>query len=131
MRNGTAFNNQPTYADNPTARARETANQQGDWWIGTFEHRPFIETVAGSIQGDGPQGILTSPSFDIIGKYISFLIGGSCDINLSRAELIVGGQVGSTCMSHLTFKVSLKMSKMFCLHVEARFRPLEQDWKEW
>ena len=91
---GTVFNNQPTYGDNPTARNRgQPANQQGDWWIGGAENRPSKSVTAGQTQGDGPQGTLTSPSFKIIGQTISFLIGGGCDVNVVRAELIVGNQV--------------------------------------
>lgn len=93
-RTGSAFNNQPTYGDNPTARNRgQAANQQGDWWIGGYESRPSTWEPAGRVQGDGPQGTLTSPSFDIQGNYISFLIGGGCDINSVRAELVVGHKV--------------------------------------
>lgn len=48
-----------------------------------------------------PQGTLTSPTFNVIGQTISFLIGGGCDENVVRAELIVGGQVGKfTDLSH-------------------------------
>ena len=94
VKTGTAFNNQPTYGDNPTARNRgQPTKQQGNWWIGGSEHRPTIETPAGQTQGDGPQGTLTMPPFNIIGQYITFLIGGGCDINVVRAELIVGNQV--------------------------------------
>lgn len=92
-RTGTAFNNQPTYGDNPTARNREPANQQGNWWIGGYENRPSEATPVGQTQGDNPQGILTSPHFNITGKTISFLIGGGCDINTIRAELLMGSQV--------------------------------------
>lgn len=92
-RTGTAFNNQPIYGDNPTARNREPANQQGNWWIGGYENRPSEATPAGQTQGDNPQGILTSPHFNITGKTISFLIGGGCDINTIRAELLMGSQV--------------------------------------
>jgi len=92
---GTAFNNQPTFGDNPTARNRgQPANQQGDWWIGGFEKRPSKETPAGEIQGDGPQGTLTSPFFHITGEEVSFLIGGGCDIHTVRAELVINNQVG-------------------------------------
>ena len=92
---GTAFNNQPTYGDNPTARNRgQPANQQGDWWIGGYENRPAKLSPAGKTQGDGPQGTLTSPYFTITGKYIFYLIGGGCDINTVRAELIVDNRVG-------------------------------------
>ena len=102
VRTGTVFNNQPTYGDNPTARNKgQPANQQGDWWIGGFEHRPSPSVTGGQVQGDGPQGTLTSPRFDIIGQYISFLIGGGCDINLMRTELIVNSQVGSRYITSL------------------------------
>ena len=93
-RTGTAFNNQPTYGDNPTARNRgQPANQQGDWWIGGYENRPSKAATPGAVQGDGPQGTLASPFFKIVGKRISFLIGGGCDIKKVRAELIVDHQV--------------------------------------
>ena len=75
---GTAFNNQPTYGDNPTARNRgQPANQQGNWWIGGSENRPSPDSPAGATIGDGPQGTLRSPAFNIVGiGSISFLIGG-------------------------------------------------------
>ena len=93
-RTGTAFNNQPTYGDNPTARNRgQPAKQQGDWWIGGYENRPSKAAKPGAVQGDGPQGTLASPFFKIVGKRISFLIGGGCDIKKLRAELIVDHQV--------------------------------------
>ena len=91
---GTVFDNQPTYGDNPTARNRgQPAEQQGDFWIGGFENRPSKEAPAGEIQGDEPQGTLTSPPLKIMGKHISFLIGGGCDMNTVRAELIIDGEV--------------------------------------
>lgn len=91
---GTAFNNQPTYDDNPTARNRgQPASQQGDWWIGGYENRPSKSYPAGRIQGDRPLGTLTSPYFTITGPFISFLIGGGCDINTVRAELIIDNKV--------------------------------------
>ena len=91
---GTVFNNQPTYGDNPTARKTDPANQQGDWWIGGHEDRPSKAAPAGNTQGDGPQGTLTSPMFNIRGQSISFLIGGGCNITSVRAELVIDGQVG-------------------------------------
>ncbi|KAK2571813.1 hypothetical protein P5673_003214 [Acropora cervicornis] len=93
-KNGSAFNNQPTYGDNPTARNKgQRANQQGDWWIGGYEDRRSKSVTAGQTQGDTPKGTLTSPYFKIIGGQISFLIGGGCDIKTVRAELIVGKKV--------------------------------------
>lgn len=107
---GTVFDNQPTFGDNPTARKRgEPANQQGDWWIGGAEDRPSKSTPAGKLQGDGPQGTLTSPYFKIIGNNISFLIGGGCDINNTRAELVIDQKVVKTatgaCKETMTRKI--------------------------
>jgi len=91
---GEAFQNQPTYDDNPTARRRgQPSRHQGDYWIGGFENRPRPYSPAGKIQGDGPQGTLTSEPFAISKSHISFLVGGGCDIALVRVELVVDGQV--------------------------------------
>ena len=91
---GTAFNNQPTYGDNPTARNRpQPSRHEGDWWIGGAENRPSPSHPAGGVQGDLPQGTLTSPSFVITGHAFKFLIGGGCDITKIRAELLVEGNV--------------------------------------
>ena len=90
---GTVFDNQPTYGDNPRHRNRESSQHVGNWWIGGYENRPSSSMSAGQVQGDGPQGTLTSPSFLVSGKDISFLIGGGCDVNLVRVELLVEGQV--------------------------------------
>lgn len=100
-RTGTAYNNQPTYGDNPTARNREPANQQGDWWIGGYEDRPSEASPAGQTQGDKPQGTLLSPHFNITGKTISFLIGGGCDNNTIRVELLIENQVVGLSKSFL------------------------------
>ena len=108
QKTGTAFNNQPTYGDNPTARGFSSpANQQGDWWIGGFEDRPSEETRPGFSQGDEPQGTLTTPPFTIVGRNITFLIGGACNETSSRAELIVNSLVSSTS-SLLTFSTYVR-----------------------
>ncbi|PFX11904.1 Pikachurin [Stylophora pistillata] len=93
---GRAFIYQPTFGDNPKARKRETAKQQGDWWIGGSERRPTKSDPAGNLNPDGadkPNGTLTSPCFRIVGKSISFLIGGGCTMAEVRAELIVNNKV--------------------------------------
>ena len=99
--NGTAFSNQPTYGDNPSERFKkegkgrnEPSNHRGDWWIGTFENRPSSSRRAGEIQGDNPQGSMTSPGFLIDTNFLTFLIGAGCkNIHKVRAELIVDGDV--------------------------------------
>ena len=106
-RTGTAFIHQPTFGDNPAARNRESAQQQGDWWIGGMEYRPSKSDTAGwqnPARGDPPRGTLISPCFRIVGRDISFLIGGGCTISDIRAELIVNNQVrlfSLTIMFHL------------------------------
>ena len=93
---GTAFIYQPTFGDNPVARKRESAQQQGDWWIGGAEKRPSERDPAGRLHTDSadtPLGTLISPCFRIVGRDISFLIGGGCTISDIRAELIVDNQV--------------------------------------
>ena len=91
-----AFTYQPTFGDNPAARERESANQQGDWWIGGAEKRPSESDPPGGQHPDGadvPHGTLTSPRFRIVGKNTSFLIGGGCTVTEVRAERIVNNQV--------------------------------------
>ena len=93
---GTAFINQPTYGNIPSAqRGGHFSNHKGDWWIGTFENRPSPSYPVGRYQYDSPQGSMTSPGFSITGKFLRFLIGGGCDPSFQdlRAELIIEGQV--------------------------------------
>lgn len=91
---GDAFSFQPTYGDNPTARHRgQPSRHEGNYWIGGYEKRPTPNDQAGAVQGDGPQGTLTSQPFTITRPYLSFLIGGGCDINSERVEIIVNGSI--------------------------------------
>jgi hypothetical protein len=91
---GAAFDTQPTYGDNPTARHRgQPSNHQGNYWIGGYENRHRPSDPPGRVQGDGPQGTLTSKPFTIATPVLNFLIGGGCDINTERVELIVNRQV--------------------------------------
>ncbi len=91
---GTAFNNQPTYGDNPSARNRgQASNHQGSYWIGGFEDRHRPGDRAGATQGDGPKGTLVSPTFTIQKPTIAFLLGGGCDMNGVRVELVINGVV--------------------------------------
>jgi TolB-like protein len=91
---GNAFNNQPTYGDNPSARHRgQPSHHQGDYWIGTYENRHTPSDPPGGIQGDGPQGTLTSSPFKVGFSSISFLIGGGCDIQTERVELLINDQI--------------------------------------
>ena len=111
-RTGTAFDNQPTFGDNPKARNRESAKQQGNWWIGGAELRPKESVLPGKQPPDAdlPQGTLTSPCFQIVGHNISFLIGGGCELNEIRAELIVNNKVG---ISHCIMRCNISLPVFF------------------
>lgn len=80
MATGDAFASQPTFGNNlPPRRPGEVANQQGRYWIGTYEDRPNAGVMLGRVQGDGPQGTLLSPSFTIGAPVIRFRVGGGND----------------------------------------------------
>ena len=87
---GDAFDHQPTLNDNPIARGRaEPSSHQGTWWIGTFEKFQGRDgQTAGGIQGDEPQGTLTSAPFTLPAGTLSFLIGGGSDPK-TRVELVL------------------------------------------
>ncbi|MBN2568416.1 MAG: hypothetical protein JXB42_03180 [Deltaproteobacteria bacterium] len=90
---GLSFNNQPTYGDNPTARHRaEPSRHEGNYWIGTYENRSKPEDNPGGVQGEEPKGVLVSVPFVIEKPSITFLIGGGCNVNAERAELVINGE---------------------------------------
>ena len=89
---GKAFNNQPTYGDNPFYRGRGISNHQGKYWIGTFENRPTSEAPKGVGQGDEVTGRLESIDFTISRDHISFLMGGGNNSKDSGVGLIVNNQ---------------------------------------
>ena len=89
VRSGTAFDDQPTFGDNPTARNRGPSNHRGNWWIGTFEnYQNKRGQRPGQIQGDNPRGTLTSSKFTIPPGTLTFLIGGGSSFE-TRVELMV------------------------------------------
>ena len=89
-KSGSAFDYQPTLNDNPVARGRpEPSNHQGSWWIGTFEKfQGHSGQTPGDIQGEEPQGTLTSPPFTLPAGTLSFLIGGGSGAQ-TRVELVL------------------------------------------
>ena len=116
---GTAFDFQPTWGDNPTARNRgQPSKHQGEWWLGLFEKYPGKDKAKalgvnpGATQGDAPQGKLTSIEFKIIGDSMNFLIGGGnhpwggntpCCVNLE-----INGDVERTATGNATETMSRK-----------------------
>lgn len=87
---GNAFDYQPTLGDNPTARNRgQPSHHQGTYWIGTYEkYQGRPNQRSGDIQGDRPQGTLTSARFIIPKGTLSFLIGGG-NSPKTQVELII------------------------------------------
>ena len=57
---------------------------------------------------DTPLGTLISPCFRIVGRDISFLIGGGCTISDIRAELIVNNQVRLFTLTIMFHLITLK-----------------------
>eukprot|EP01029_Cantina_marsupialis_P008634 TRINITY_DN203986_c0_g1_i1.p1 TRINITY_DN203986_c0_g1~~TRINITY_DN203986_c0_g1_i1.p1 ORF type:complete len:1435 (-),score=493.90 TRINITY_DN203986_c0_g1_i1:127-4143(-) len=125
---GTAFNNQPTFGDNAYHRPEyenwlkdnkpERSMHAGRYWIGTYENRMGdltnednanynvpSDTFAGQSQGDKPIGTLISSPFKIMGKSISFMIGGGCDVSREYVELLIGNksvfQKTGQCTEHM------------------------------
>lgn len=123
------------------------AGHEGRYWVGTFEARagagkttaeigtcsfasdalcraddytlPGL-TAAGTTQGDGPQGTLTSQAFVIRGPWLSFRVGGGCDDRVLFVELLVDGasvrRTTGQCMETMRVVV-------WALHAEWQQRP--------
>ncbi|RLN64304.1 hypothetical protein BBP00_00003556 [Phytophthora kernoviae] len=53
---------------------------------------PSASAPAGTTQGDGPQGTLISLPFTIEGPWMSFRVGGGCDVRVVYVELLIDGQ---------------------------------------
>ncbi len=108
---GDAFDFQPTWGDNPTARDRgQPSKHQGDWWLGLAEKYQGPDKGAalgqnpGDLAGNGnpdlPQGTLTSIEFTIVGETMNFLMGGGNrpwgDVNPCCVNLLINDKVERT-----------------------------------
>lgn len=113
---GEAFDFQPTWGDNPTARNRgQPSKHQGDWWLGLAEKYQgpdkgaklgqkagdMNKNAAGANAPDLPQGTLTSIEFEIIGVSMNFLMGGGnhpweVDPGPCCVNLVINGKVERT-----------------------------------
>ena len=130
---GEAFRFQPTLGDNPSARHRgQPSHHQGKYWIGTFERFQGHEgEKAGTVQGDGPQGTMTSAEFGPNMKRISLLVGGGTSAQ-ARVELIVNGKSvfqshgqGNESMERVVWDVSSYRGQ------KARIRAADEDPNGW
>jgi putative membrane-bound dehydrogenase-like protein len=74
---GAAFDRQPIKGDTVFPRRSDMRSQHhGNYWIGTYE-----------ILGDGPQGTLTSKSFNVTQPFAAFLVAGGSHAS-TRVELV-------------------------------------------
>lgn len=129
---GQAFENQPTFEENLTAKriygARTFMEEKigGDYWrdltypigikgawsIATAEDRPQNFLPQGKTQGDAPRGTLHSKIFTLDKDYVSFLIGGSYNADV-RVELLAEvdkGTPDSESFGTGSFRVRFKAS---------------------
>lgn len=114
VQTGSAFQNQPTLGDNPTARGREQpSHHQGRYWIGTYEdYQGKPGQKPGHPQGDRPQGTLTSQRFTIPRCNLTFLVGGGADFK-TRVEFLIIDQIeGAIRVYHATGKNTETMERV-------------------
>ena len=91
---GAAFLNQPTLGDNSAVRHHPLGKTlQGNYWIGTFENRPSGDTEAGAVQGNVPQGHLTSVPFVIKRSTITFYAGAGSGTPQTSVNLWIDDRI--------------------------------------
>ncbi|GMF16025.1 unnamed protein product [Phytophthora lilii] len=71
---------------------------------------PSASAPAGTTQGDGPQGTLTSLPFTIEGQWMSFRVGGGCDIRFVYVELLIDGQPAAVSESVAAEQVAVEVT---------------------
>jgi fructan beta-fructosidase len=109
---------QPTYGDNTAARGNVPCGLQGDHWIGTYENYDGVGGAPGDTRGDGPVGTLTSQSFTIQKRYITFLMGGGNHPGITGVKLVCEAQeypmstgFNSESMAPVTFDAQTLIGK--------------------
>jgi len=74
---GTAFDNQPTWGDNPLERGEASSNMEGNSYVSTLELYPYPGfTNPGRTRGASPIGLLKSDPFVIEKDRMKMLVGG-------------------------------------------------------
>ncbi|KAG3001996.1 Gamma-tubulin complex component 2 [Phytophthora cactorum] len=71
---------------------------------------PTASASVGTTQGDGPQGTLTSLPFIIEGQWMSFRVGGGCDIRVVYVELLIDGQPAAVSESVAAEQVAVEVT---------------------
>ncbi len=115
---GDALIVQPTKGDNSALRNRESANLQGDFYIGTFEKYDGKTGRPGQRRGDKATGTLTSVPFTIKKKFITFRLGGGAitgEVGVSLLhdgkETILGTGFASETMKQVCFDATKFVGK--------------------
>lgn len=117
---GAAFQNQPTFGDNPLKRGRTRPTEiQGNFWIGTYENRPSADSAEGMSQSDGPMGRLISTPFTLQGSKIGFLAGAGNNTNDTTITLVIDGK---TVLTHTPSALVLN---------EETLQPVVWDVQQW
>ncbi|KAG1695720.1 hypothetical protein DVH05_019460 [Phytophthora capsici] len=71
---------------------------------------PSASASMGTSQGDGPQGSLTSLPFTIEGQWMSFRVGGGCDVRVVYVELLIDGQPAAVPESVAAEQVAVEVT---------------------
>ncbi|KAG7385097.1 hypothetical protein PHYPSEUDO_001949 [Phytophthora pseudosyringae] len=71
---------------------------------------PSASASVGTAQGDSPQGTLTSLPFTIEGQWMSFRVGGGCDIRVVYVELLIDGQPAAVPESVAAEQVAVEVT---------------------
>ncbi|ETO79672.1 hypothetical protein F444_05651 [Phytophthora nicotianae P1976] len=71
---------------------------------------PSASASVGTTQGDGPQGTLTSLPFTVEGQWMSFRVGGGCDIRVVYVELLIDGQPAAVSESVAAEQVAVEVT---------------------
>ncbi len=78
---GSAFNNQPTWGDNPHFRGDTPSNMEGNAYIATYEDFPQpVDGLAGNSQGHLPVGLIRSEIFTLSEDRVRLVVGGGEDL---------------------------------------------------
>ncbi len=86
---GHAFDNQPTWGNNPGQRGEGNANLQGNSYIATYEDYPSPSTGnEGNIQGEFWTGLIRSANFTVTENRIRLLVGGGDNLDRCFVALV-------------------------------------------
>jgi len=86
---GNAFDNQPTWGDNPYQRGDESSNMEGNSYLATYEDFPApVDAEVGQAQGPLLTGLMRTPSFTLTGNRIRLLVGGGDEPELCFVGLV-------------------------------------------